>query len=81
MSLAWASDWVEPRGFEPLTSCLQIGPITRGNGHDLGEGHSVSDRECPPLTALNGPPMARLPRTRHPRPGNGHLVVLPGSTR
>lgn len=27
---------VEPRGFEPLTSCLQIGPINRGNGFNLG---------------------------------------------
>ncbi|GAB3880751.1 hypothetical protein GCM10027612_08810 [Microbispora bryophytorum subsp. camponoti] len=50
---------MEPRGFEPLTSCLQIGLITRGNGPGLGERPSASDREYPLLTALNGPLMAR----------------------
>ncbi len=51
---------MEPRGFEPLTSCLQNGPITRGYGLDLGEEPSPSDREYPLVTALNGPLMARL---------------------
>ncbi|MEU7890261.1 hypothetical protein AB0B54_32575 [Microbispora bryophytorum] len=36
---------VEPRGFEPLTSCLQIGLLFRGNGRDLGGRQSTSDRD------------------------------------
>jgi hypothetical protein len=50
---------VEPRRFELLTSCLQIGLITRDNDPDLGERQSASNREYPLLTALNGPLMAR----------------------
>ncbi|GIH67656.1 hypothetical protein Msi02_84730 [Microbispora siamensis] len=58
---------MEPRGFEPLTSCLQIGLIIRGNGRDLDEGQSASDLEYRLLTALNGPLMAR--RLSPPRGG------------
>jgi hypothetical protein len=50
---------MEPRRFELLTSCLQIGLLFRGNGRDLGERQTASDRDCPLLTALNGPLMAR----------------------
>ncbi|GLX10673.1 hypothetical protein Misp03_75990 [Microbispora sp. NBRC 16548] len=72
-----AAFWlVEPRGFEPLTSCLQIGLITRNNGPDLGERQSASDREYPLLTALNGPTM-RPPQRDIPTMDS---VVLPGST-
>ena len=35
---------VEPRGFEPLTSCLQIMLITADTGADLHGHVSVSDR-------------------------------------
>lgn len=41
----------------------RIGLITRGNGPDLGEKPSPGDRECPLLTALDGPLMARLRRS------------------
>ncbi|GIH67659.1 hypothetical protein Msi02_84760 [Microbispora siamensis] len=50
---------MEPRGLEPLTSCLQIGMITRDNGLDLGEKQPASDREYALSTARNGPLMAR----------------------
>ncbi|MEU0482963.1 hypothetical protein ABZ260_27720 [Streptosporangium sp. NPDC006013] len=50
---------VEPRRFELLTSCWQIGLIFRDNGPARGERQSASDREYPLLTALNGPLMAR----------------------
>ena len=36
---------VEPRRFELLTSCLQIGLISRRNGLDLGRRWSASDRD------------------------------------
>ncbi len=43
-----AAFWlVEPRRFEPLTSCSQIGLITRDIGRDLSEGQSACDRESP----------------------------------
>jgi hypothetical protein len=35
---------VEPRGFEPLTSCLQIGLILGRMGRELDGGLSASDR-------------------------------------
>ncbi|GAA4198977.1 hypothetical protein GCM10023074_28810 [Microbispora amethystogenes] len=78
---------MEPRGFEPLTSCLQIGLISRDNALDLGERQSASDREYPLLTALNGTLMARrscswgcrrLPRARVSLDPH-HLARLPVS--
>jgi hypothetical protein len=44
---------VEPRGFEPLTSCLQIMLILPCTGADLREHVSGSDRCYPLITLAN----------------------------
>ncbi|GAA3001122.1 hypothetical protein GCM10017559_22700 [Streptosporangium longisporum] len=59
---------VEPRRFELLTSCLQIGRISGCTGYELGGGLPASDRDCPLLTALNGPLMARWSSAPQGRP-------------
>jgi hypothetical protein len=59
---------VELRGLEPLTPCLQIGLSTHGQGADLVSKLSVSIREVPLVTEVNGTLMARLPVVRQACP-------------
>ena len=54
---------MELRGLEPLTPCLQIGLSTCGHAADLVSGLSVSDRNVPLLTGVNGTLMARCTTT------------------
>ena len=83
--------WVELRGLEPLTPCLQIAVIGPQTGTELGGSLAVSNRDMPPMTRLNGTLMARLPglrdllirrivpRVRSVRGNpNPHVSVLPG---
>jgi hypothetical protein len=51
--------WVELRGLEPLTPCLQIGLSLYCQGADLANGLSVRDRGVPLVTVVNGTSMAR----------------------
>lgn len=48
--------------------CLQIGLSTRGQGADLVSKLSVSIREVPLVTEVNGTLMGRLPVARQARP-------------
>jgi hypothetical protein len=51
--------WVELRGLEPLTPCLQSDVFVCCDGADLARQLSVSSREIPLLTSGNGTLMAR----------------------